>query len=192
MNKVSACRSSPSSGFTLIEMIVAVLLIGILGVIGSEVLLSGLVSTKRVNENNAASAAARYGVERLSREIREIASVNNVYEITTAQPTSLTFRSAILQTTQAVATAIVFQPAANGAGTVLLARDLNPVSDPPAPVLTSATLISDVTSFNLTYYGASGATTTVLNEIRALKIDVTVKSPDGPPIVVSSYVALRN
>jgi type II secretory pathway pseudopilin PulG len=166
-------------------MIVAVLLIGILGAIGSEVVLSGLLSTKRVNENNAGSAAARYGMERMSREIREIASVNNVYRITSAQPTSIAFLSMINQPTLDVPTEIAFQAGVAGAGSVTLAR--NPAPGQPAPVL-----ISDVTNFSLTYYRASGATTTVLNEIRAVRIDMTVKSQDSPPIAVSSYVALMN
>jgi len=195
MNKLSTSRTSRHAGFTLIEMIVAVLLIGILGAIGSEVVLSGLLSTKRVNENNAGSAAARYGVERLSREIREISNDNGAYQITSARKGGISFKSNINQPTFDVPTEIAFQAAGGGgAGSVALAR--NPAPDQLAPVL-----ISDVTSFGLRYYTGSGAELVFVGEaipqisipqIRAIRIDMTVKSEDSPPIAVSSYIALRN
>ena len=69
-------RSDPgsrrSSGFTLIELIISISLIGVLAAVGSSMIADSFTTTRMVNANNASTARARYAMERLAREIREI------------------------------------------------------------------------------------------------------------------------
>lgn len=67
--------SSPrrkSTGHTLVELVIAIALMGILSAVGSSMLSDSFTTTYRVNESNASKAEARYVLERLAREIREI------------------------------------------------------------------------------------------------------------------------
>ena len=59
------------TGFTLVELVIVIALLGILSVIGSSMLSDSFTTTYRVNESNASKAEARYVLERLAREIRE-------------------------------------------------------------------------------------------------------------------------
>jgi prepilin-type N-terminal cleavage/methylation domain-containing protein len=72
----SSLRSNPgsrrSSGFTLVELIISISLIGILAAVGSSMIADSFTTTRMVNANNASTARARYAMERLAREIREI------------------------------------------------------------------------------------------------------------------------
>ena len=59
------------TGFTLVELVIVIALLGILSVVGSSMLSDSFTTTYRVNESNASKAEARYVLERLAREIRE-------------------------------------------------------------------------------------------------------------------------
>jgi len=56
----------------LVELVVAIVLIGILAAVGSNMLSDSFITTRRVNDSNAGKAEARYVLERMAREIREI------------------------------------------------------------------------------------------------------------------------
>jgi prepilin-type N-terminal cleavage/methylation domain-containing protein len=59
------------TGYTLVELVITMALLGILSVVGSSMLSDSFSTTYRVNESNASKAEARYVLERLAREIRE-------------------------------------------------------------------------------------------------------------------------
>ena len=70
----SACCTSRSQGFTLIEIIVVIVIIGILATIAATIIMQG-VSTYSVGESRSnALYQARFAVERMAREIRLIRS----------------------------------------------------------------------------------------------------------------------
>lgn len=58
-------------GFTLIEVIVAVIILGFLATIGTSMIYSGFMAGSYVIAENAAVASGRYALERISREMRE-------------------------------------------------------------------------------------------------------------------------
>jgi prepilin-type N-terminal cleavage/methylation domain-containing protein len=59
-------------GFTLVELVITMVLLGLLAAVGSSMLSDSFSATHRVNDSNASKAEARYVLERLAREIREI------------------------------------------------------------------------------------------------------------------------
>lgn len=61
-----------SNGFTLIELIIVIVLIAILGLIGASMLSDSFSTSRRVDAYNASAVEARYAMERLVREIREV------------------------------------------------------------------------------------------------------------------------
>ena len=63
-------------GFTLVELVISIVLLGILATVGSSMLSDSFRTTRLVNDSNASKALARYVVERLAREIREIKYLN--------------------------------------------------------------------------------------------------------------------
>lgn len=60
------------NGFTLIEIVIALVLLGILGIVGSRVFTASVYTNEAISNSNMAYASARYALERVSRETREM------------------------------------------------------------------------------------------------------------------------
>lgn len=84
-------NSRRPAGFTLLEMVMTILLIGILGITGISMLYDPFVTAKSVNATNTDASKARYIMERVIRELRE-AEVNSNCSITISG-SSVTFRT---------------------------------------------------------------------------------------------------
>ena len=63
---------SRQRGFTLMEIIISVVLLGILGVVGTTMISSSFYTTRVMSTGHLAYSAARYALERMAREIREV------------------------------------------------------------------------------------------------------------------------
>lgn len=59
-------------GFTLVEIVIALVLLGILGIVGSKVFTASVYTNETISNSNMAYASARYALERVSRETREM------------------------------------------------------------------------------------------------------------------------
>lgn len=59
-------------GFTLIEIVIALVLLGILGIAGSKIFTASVYTNQTISASNMAYANARYALERVSRETREM------------------------------------------------------------------------------------------------------------------------
>ena len=55
------------AGFTLVELIIAIVLLGILGAVGSTMILDSFTTTQLSNASTASAGQARYALERLAR-----------------------------------------------------------------------------------------------------------------------------
>jgi len=69
-------RIRRSSGFTLVEIVISIVLLGILAAVGSNMIYDSFRTTRLVDANQASRAQLRYAVERLAREIREVKYVS--------------------------------------------------------------------------------------------------------------------
>src|SRR5450759_1188287 len=76
-----------NNGFTLVEIIISIVLLGILAAVGSSMISDTFKTTKMVDANQANRAQIRYAVERLAREIREVKYVSNGKNIDGTQTT---------------------------------------------------------------------------------------------------------
>ena len=59
-------------GFTLIEIVIVLVLLGILGVVGAKMISGSVYTNQMISNENQAYSSARYALERMSRNIREI------------------------------------------------------------------------------------------------------------------------
>jgi prepilin-type N-terminal cleavage/methylation domain-containing protein len=80
-------------GFTLIELIMVIVLLGILAAVGSNMLSDSFTTTRMVNDAYARQSEARYVQERLAREAREVKYLSSgSYCITTMTASSLVYQ----------------------------------------------------------------------------------------------------
>ena len=182
-DQATLLRHTPSrrhnSGFTLIELIISIVLIGLLAAVGSSMIVDSFSTTRMVNAGTASAAQARYALERLAREIREVqyVSATTSYTITTMTASKLVFVNGTTPTNTITIN--------SGAGNLTLQYS--------SPLATS-TLSGQVTSFSLTYFQNDGTTTATSNsDIRFVVITLTVTDPtSGQSTAQRTRVALRN
>jgi prepilin-type N-terminal cleavage/methylation domain-containing protein len=194
-------RGSPTSrhsgGFTLIELIFSIALLGILGAVGSSMIVDTFTTTRRVDADNASTGQARYAVERLAREIREVKFVvtggvgNYCINAPATNPTNnLVFykTSGTFSNTTCATSAIT---------TTINLSGTNLTLGYSSPAVTT-TLSSNVSSFTLAYYDLAGnllALPVDTSAIRFVVITLTMADPNGGSnsgISQRTRVALRN
>lgn len=166
----SAKKQLPKQrGFTLIELIVAAVLLGILAAVGTSMITDSFMVTRYMNQENSAASSARYGMERLTREIREL------------DPNSITtFTSSELRFSRAgTSRNIAFQN-----GRIAL--------DTVAVTTTSPTLLAPVTAMTFSFLDKSGGVPASAAAVRYVNIDLTVTPTDGRPIRLNNRIAIRN
>lgn len=61
-----------NGGFTLIELIISIVLIGLLAAVGTTMISDSFDTTTMLNASQTSAAKARYALERVEREIREV------------------------------------------------------------------------------------------------------------------------
>jgi prepilin-type N-terminal cleavage/methylation domain-containing protein len=169
-----------NQGFTLIELTVGIMVMGILAAVGSNMISDSFLVTRYVNAENEAASASRYATERLAREIREIrygdkTSLPEGYVISVGVDQSLTFLNVKGQTIT-----ISYDPAQK---LILLTNQTLGLT---------GTLVGEVTNFNLSYLNQNLEQAVVAADIRFIDFGLTVSPQDAPAIVASTRVALRN
>ena len=179
-------RSRPrirrSSGFTLVELIIVIVLLGILAAVGSNMISDSFTTTRMVDASQASTAQARYALERLAREIREVKFTGTAftvnYAITTMNATNMVFTRTINGTDVTVTIS------SSGGNLTLLYT-------PPGG--TASTLASQVSGFALSYLDVAGTATTDTSLVRFVVIDLTLTdATSGQSISQRTRVALRN
>jgi len=196
-------------GFTLVELVICIVLMGILAAVGSSAVSDSFTTTRMVDADTASKSRGRYALERLAREIREIKYVCNSFCITSTMP------APVSPATTAWTANLVFQKAdpnatpdmtvcSNSADTATKTVTINKSGAnltlsylvPPATTAVTSTLndqASGSSAFQLQFLDASGNTTTSSSAVRFVVITLTVTDPiGGQATTQTTRVALRN
>lgn len=202
MCNYSSLRSSPgrlhSSGFTLIELIISIVLIGILAVVGSSMIVDSFSTTRMVNADTASAGQARYALERLAREIREV-------KYASSKTTPITVCSGLITDTpldsnrycisapSSLSTPLDILPGGNPLTFVNGAdASVNFTGTDTTLNLNGSPLGSNVRSLSLVFSTVDDTAPTT-STIRFVVINLTVTDPtSGQPMVQRTRVALRN
>jgi prepilin-type N-terminal cleavage/methylation domain-containing protein len=187
------------SGFTLIELIISIVLIGVLAAVGSSMIADSFTTTRTVNASNASEGQARYVLERLAREIREVKYVDAGAYATTPGYCIDTMTSSKLVFHKRTDSSSVDRSNCTGADTDTVAFDY---TAPPNLTLTyassaaSAALTSNVATggFVLSYLQADGTTVATTNaKVYFVVIALTVTDATSAQGTAERVrVALRN
>ncbi len=181
--------TSRQRGFTLIELVITIVVVGILAIAGSRIFADSYTTVRVVNSSQATANDVRYAVERLAREIREVKYIDlaNGYSITsTLAPSS---------------SGMTFVRDINGSDvTVTIARSGSNVTLGYSSPAVVSTLASQVSAFTLDFLdldetsgtGATAATASKAN-VRYVVISLTATdATSGQAVTERARVALRN
>ena len=164
------------AGFTLIELIIVIVVLAILSLIGSSMIFDTFKVAKTVNARQTAADQARYAVERLAREIRQIKYSSGSYIITsvTSPATSMTFTNTINGTDQAVTVDL-------NSGNLRLSYG------------TPLVLCKNVSSFSINYLQLDNSAASSTSNVRFVVLSLTVTDGAGATTITERHrVALRN
>ena len=162
-------------GFTLVELVITIVLIGILSVVASTMISDSFKTTRMVNNNQGSGGQARYAIERIAREIRETKYLSDkTYAILSTSATQLVFTKS------------------NDVTVTINSSGSDLTLDYSSPATTSK-LSNQVSSFGLVYYNISNTITSIKSEIRFIEINLTLRDPTSGQIIEQrTRVALRN
>jgi prepilin-type N-terminal cleavage/methylation domain-containing protein len=162
-------------GFSLIELVIAMVLLGILAAVGSSMIGDAMNASMIATRNQSSGSQGRYAMERMVREIREMAYGASGYSITAKTSTSLAFSkengTAVTITSSGTSLTLLYNPG------------------------TTSTLTDQVSSgtFAFAYLDQVGGTTTNNDEIRFVQITMTVaNTTTGKSEQLRTRVFLRN
>lgn len=193
----AANRVRPGNGgVTLIELVISIVLLGILAAVGATMFSESFTISSVVNANQASTAQARYALERVEREIREVKFAGSAYDITDKTATKIVFGSSAHTPEVQVTICTGASPSCPG-GTGVNQLTLS-YTNLTSNATTSAALTDRVTNggFTLTYCEVNGTTCSnavTNNAISFVQIDLTVTdATSGQIISQSTRVALRN
>lgn len=180
----SAVHSSRNQrGFTLVELIMTIVIMGILAAVGSSMISDTFTTARMVNASQSSADEARYALERLAREIREVKYVTGAYSIgSTMSP---------------AATNMVFTRNINGTDvTVTINKsgtNLTLGYSSPAVSSTLSTQVIGANDFALRFLTIANADTTLASDVRFVVISLKVTdATSGQVTTQQTRVALRN
>lgn len=163
----SAFRTPHTNGFTLIEIVITIALVGILAGIAALILVQGITSYSVEEARVDVHYQARLAMERMAREIRQIRSTADITAMTN---TSLRFTDVNGASVGFTWTGPTTLSRWNGVGTNVLAPN--------------------ITAFNFNYYQQNGAAAAAAT---LWIVEITLTSQQGPESVqMSTRVHPRN
>lgn len=176
-------------GFTLIEIVIGLVLLGLLGVVGANMISGSVFTNQAISNEKLAYASARYALERMSREIREMQydTVNSKMAIATPALDMTANRLSFTKTGLSANTLVTLTFSGTVPGAISLAYSGGSAED----------LVQNLSNTGgvFTYLQADGTTpTTDPATVRYVRIDLNVK-PDNTQnqvLALSNVIYLRN
>lgn len=165
-----------SRGFTLIEMVIVIVIIGILAAFSAPLLLGTFEAFETNQTNLVTLTKMRYATERMAREIREVRFSGGVYAIVMGA-TSLQFTKN------------------DAAGTVVTITSAPPlVTLQYSTPAMNATLTDQVAANGLQfqYFDINNVATASTANVAYVDIDLTLTDPNSGAMQQRTRVALRN
>lgn len=152
-------------GFTLIEMIISMTLLGLVAVAIAPMIYQSIQGALVAKDRNTLDWSARESLERMTRELYAV----RLLSITTANTTTFTFTSNLAE-------AVTF----------------NYDSINQELLRNSDVLANNLSSFSFTYYDGNGAVTAVLANIRyvAATAQFTVNGQVSPIYTITTYIRI--
>jgi prepilin-type N-terminal cleavage/methylation domain-containing protein len=159
INPKSEIRNLKSRGFTLVEIIITIVIVGIIAGIAAMIILQGVRAYSAEQSRGDVHYQARLAVERMVREVRLVRS-RTVADIPTMTPTDLLF-------CDVTGKAVEFQLV----GTALNRRE----SATCSPLAWGGwnALATGVTPLNFTYFQPDGVTAATATTLWFIVIDMT-------------------
>lgn len=170
-------RRTSQNGFTLMEITISVVLLGILGVVGTTMMSGSFYTTRVISTEHLAYSEARYAMERMAREIREMQydTATSSLSLSTMTAAQLSF----VKTSMTGTSNVSFQ---------YTAPTLS-MSYPPAA---SAVLARDISAFSFTYLDENRVVTAQPNNVRFVRIALTTSPAGAQALSLVTQVNLRN
>jgi len=181
-------RTRPQLGYTLVELVVACGLVGSLAAVAGLIWVDSFSTVSAVEADSAGIAQARYAMERLAREIRQVkwSTDTSAYCVSTSTSTKLVFQRTAYGSSYASAclTGDITVTVAQSGTAVSLAYSASPAA--------SSNIATSVSSFALRYLDQTYAVTAAPASVRYVEITLTVQPASGQSTALRTVVALRN
>ena len=179
-------------GFTLLELVLVIVVIGILGTAVAPIALSSLKANDAILRVASTIDKQRYANDRLAFEIRELVSGS----ITTMSPTSLSFSRVEYGATTTTRVVTIDQGPLTSADSCSHTVTLNyntPVITSVNPPAYTPVLTDRVCSLAFAYYDLAGVPTATAANVRYVEFALTLQtSANGQSYSQRTRIALRN
>ena len=163
-------------GFTLIEMTIVIVILGVLAAATTPLLTNSFQAYETNQSNLVTLSKLRYATERIARELREVAFNGTNYQIATMGANTLSFTK---------------NDAASTVVTITAAPPLVTLQYSTPPM--SATLTDQVTSLQFQYFDINDNSGGVTNATVAyVDVVLTLTDPNSGAAVQRTRIALRN
>lgn len=174
------------NGFTLMEITISVVLLGILGVVGTTMMSGSFYTTRVISTEHLAYSEARYAMERMAREIREMQydTVTSSLSLSSMDTSQLSF----VKTGMTGNSNVSFQYT-------------SPTLSMSYPPQVPAVLARDISDFSFIYLDANRAEITkdmvaidnqLIHKIRFVRIALTTSPAGAQALSLVTQVNLRN
>lgn len=168
-------------GFTLIELVITLMIMGVLAAWGSSIISDNFRTVQVLTSTQTSADQVRYAVERVAREIREVKYIDK------------TTGYAVASTMSPAASTMAFTRTISGLDVLVTVdkagTDLTLAYSPAAASLVSR----QVTAFTMDFLKLDNTAATLATDVRFVVITLTVTdATSGQAITQRTRVALRN
>jgi prepilin-type N-terminal cleavage/methylation domain-containing protein len=167
-------NATAARGFTLIEMVMTLVLIGILAAVGAPMIANGMRVATTASTELATVSQLRYATERIAREIREVRFTGGAFSVTTTTAATFVFTKT------------------DGTGVTINYSGTNVTMAYSGGVGTVGTsnLVTQATAFQFTYTNVSPY---VAGSSPTVNVSLTLRNPTtGATFTQTTRVVLRN